>query len=467
MGRSIHNPEPQSQEHSDSVDSLLKPHLTSSIPASSAVAVTQPKPMRWLLGSVAFGLTATVSAVVGMALMVLTPLSPAIAPDNEGRPMTFEELWQRSVGYRITRPVNILVMGVDRVPDIPEDSPEILEGRSDTMLVIRVNPTDESVSLLSIPRDTQVYIPGDGITKINHANMEGGPELAAEVTSGLLNQLPIDRYVRVSTEAFRELVDLVGGIEIFVPERMYYVDQTQQLYIDLEEGWQILNGDQAEQFARFRADGQGDVGRVQRQQQLIQALRDRLIHPTVIPKLPEIIQLFQQYVDTNLSPDEMLALVTFGLNIDQEQFRMVMLPGRFSSPDEFIASYWIMDSEGRDQVMAEYFQMGDVAQTGDRPRSLNRLSIAVQNASGDDGAGRAVANYLRDQGFSNVYVISDWGQSLPQTQIIVQRGALRDANRLERLLGVGRVVAASTGDLSSDLTIRVGDDWAEFFEQLR
>ncbi|NJN57078.1 MAG: LCP family protein [Leptolyngbyaceae cyanobacterium SL_5_9] len=351
-------------------------------------------------------------------------------------------------------------MGIDRVPDVPADSPEVLNGRSDTMLLVQVDPADNSINVLSIPRDTQVEIPGVGLTKINHANMLGGDSLAARVVSRNLNGVTIDRYVRVSTEAFRELVDLLGGVEVFVPQPMSYTDETQKLYIDLEQGWQTLNGDEAEQFARFRSDGNGDIGRVQRQQQLIRALRDRITSPAVIPKLPEAIQLIQKYVDTNLSLEEMLALANFGMALEQDNFRMVMLPGRFSTPDEFVASYWITDTDAVDQVMQEYFQVPSITRSQEH-RALNNLHIAVQNASGEPRLGSQVADYLQDQGFDNVYVIQDWPDHQFQTDIIVQRGNMRGAALLENVLGLGRVVSASTGDLQSDLTIRVGEDWAD------
>lgn len=420
---------------------------------------SKPNPLRWLAWGTALVTTGVVSGIIGVALSWLTPLPPTIAPDTNQQ-LSLNDLWSKGFRYNITRPVNILVMGIDRVPDVPPDSPEVLNGRSDTMLLVQVDPADNSINVLSIPRDTQVEIPGVGLTKINHANMLGGDDLAARVVSRNLNGVTIDRYVRVSTEAFRELVDLLGGVEVFVPQRMSYTDETQKLYIDLEQGWQTLNGDQAEQFARFRADGNGDIGRVQRQQQLIRALRDRVTSPAVIPKLPEAIQLIQKYVDTNLSLEEMLALANFGTSLEQDSFRMVMLPGRFSTPDEFVASYWITDSDAVDQVMQEYFQVPSVTSSQER-RALNHLYIAVQNASGEPRLGSQVADYLQEQGFDNVYVIQDWPDHQVQTDIIVQRGNMQGAALLENVLGLGRVVSASTGDLQSDLTIRVGEDWAD------
>jgi polyisoprenyl-teichoic acid--peptidoglycan teichoic acid transferase len=367
---------------------------------------------------------------------------------------------RQTLRYEVTRPVNVLVMGVDRVLDAPPNSPEVLSGRSDTMLLVRIDPENNAVNVLSIPRDTQVEIPGEGLAKINYANEVGGPGLAARVVSHSLNDVPIDRYVRVSTDAFRELVDLLGGVEVYVPQEMKYTDNTQDLHIDLEQGWQTLNGEQAEGFARFRADGNGDIGRVQRQQVLIHALRERLTSPAVLPRLLQAIELMQEYVDTNLTLEEMLALVSVGLGLDREDFHMVMLPGRFSTPDEYVASYWMMDEAGRDQVLASYFEMPMVGMMQDR-QSLRQLRIAVQNASGEPDVAHRAAAYLQSQGFDNVYIIQDWADEQQKTQIIAQRGDLDSAQRLETTLGLGEVVAASTGDLESDITLRVGADWLD------
>jgi LCP family protein required for cell wall assembly len=315
--------------------------------------------------------------------------------------------------------------------------------------------------MLSIPRDTQVDIPGIGIAKINDANVEGGPALAARVVSRTLNDVPIDRYVRVTTDAFRELVDLVGGVEVFVPYPMKYEDVTQNLKIDLDVGWQTLNADQAEQFVRFRKYQNGDIGRVQRQQALLKALRQRLVSPTVLPRLPQAIRVIQQYVDTNLTPEEMLALVGFALKLEQDDFKMVLLPGRFSNAKEYLGSYWIVDSTGRERIMREYFQQNAGWTSLETPNSSSGVRIAIQNATNDPQVTSQVIRYLAEKNFRNVYVVQDWPSQQRQTQIIVQQGDLGAAATLKKVLGLGQLEASSTGDLKSDLTIRVGEDWLD------
>jgi LCP family protein required for cell wall assembly len=423
--------------------------------------VSLKKFLRRLAWTVVFGVTATVSAIAGATVMLMVPL-----PQEWGGAVAtppFAELWKSGFRYQVSRPVNVLIMGVDEARDVAGAEPDSLVGRTDTMLLVRIDPATEAVNILSIPRDTRVEIPGYGIDKINQANFEGGAELAAQTVSYNFNNVQIDRYVRVSTAAFREIIDAVGGVEVFVPKPMYYEDKTQGLLIDLEPGWQILNGEEAEQFARFRHDAFGDIGRVQRQQILLKALKERIMNPAVIPQLPQIVRVLQRYIDSNLTAEEMLALASFGLQLQPEGLHMVMLPGRFSDPEEFQASYWLRDENASNQVMEEFFQTESVGVlTEDQPRrTVSRLSIAVQNASGEPLLAQSVADYLKDQGFHNVYVIEDWPSKTRQTAVIAQRGDLQSAAIVESVLGMGQVMSESTGDLESDITIRVGEDWVE------
>lgn len=429
----------------------------SSAPRRSSVA-------RWLFWSLVLFLTTTISATLGATLALVTPLSTAIcppprcaAPDQQGRSLV--DLWREAFLYRLTRPVNILVMGIDRVPDAPSHSSASFNGRSDTMLLLRVDPSDNSVKVLSIPRDTQVDSPELTIQKINQANADGGPALAARIVSSTLNDVPIDRYVRVTTDAFRELVDLVGGVEVFVPYPMRYVDKTQQLDISLDPGWQLLDGEQAEKFARYRHDKYGDIGRVQRQQVLLKALRQRLVSPAILPRLPQLLRVMQKYVDTNVSLEEMLALANFGIKLDRADIQMVMLPGHFSDSRQY-SSYWILDRKGRDRVMHDYFAVdgNDIAR--ETNRSQDNIRIAVQNASGEANMSRRVAQYLKTLGFNNIYLVKDWPDQERQTQIIVQQGDIDAAKKLQDKLGLGNIESASTGDIESDITLRIGEDWS-------
>ncbi|MBE9225101.1 LCP family protein [Phormidium sp. LEGE 05292] len=411
-----------------------------------------------LFWGLAFGVTATVATSLGITLGIFAPL-PFVA--SEQQTQSLSDILQKFAVYKMTRPVNILVMGVDRVPDAPKDSPAGLNGRSDTLLLLRLDPSDNSVKMLSIPRDTHVDNPFLSINKINQANVDGGAALAADVVSSTLDGVKIDRYVRVTTEAFRKLVDLVGGVEVFVPKKMHYKDETQHLEINLEPGLQTLNGEQAEQFARFRQDENGDIGRVQRQQLLLQAVRQRLTNPNILPRLPEMMSVMKNYVDTNINWEEMLALANFGLNLQKTDIKMVMLPGRFSHTGEFDGrSYWVVDEEKRDRLMQQYFgvEVKEIAKETEND-STTSVRIAIQNASGQSNMSNRAAQYLRKLGFRNIYLVRDWPETQTKTQIIVQKGDVKAAEKLQSALGMGTIEPASVGDIESDLTLRVGEDW--------
>ena len=419
----------------------------------------------WLLFLI---FTAAISAGIGAITALLAPVEPQLISkvlDATG----FNDTSSNPSGYRLSRPVNILILGIDRVPEAATNSPKIFNGRSDTILLFHLDSRDKSINLLSIPRDTKVEIPGIRFSKINEANATGGAALATRLVSNMLNNATIERYVRVSSGAFRELVDLLGGVEVFVPRPMSYIDTAQKLKINLAQGWQTLNGEQAEQFARFRNDGLGDIGRIQRQQSLIQSIRNRLASPSVFVRLPQIVRLMQKYVDTNLNFEEILTIANFGLQLERDNFKMVMLPGRSSSEQRDLRSYWILDAAGRDRIMTQYFKQSvpDFAQSRfpnpSQSISPSNLKISVQNASSNPKTAKTVAAFLQKKGFSNISVVKDWPDKQRQSQIIVQQGDLEAANMLQKALGDGKIEASSTGEIESDLTIRIGEDWVKRF----
>lgn len=454
-------------EESLQLPSVSKPSYT----VKNFSAQTWHPFFKGILWGMAFSFTATFSGAIGALVVLMTPFFPLNNANSDGslfqNPLELLSLQNlKSVlQYKISRPVNILILGIDRVPpDEKTLATDLFAGRSDTMLLVRFDPTDQSLKVLSIPRDTRIEDSRLSTPKINQANVEGGAELAATIVSENFNHIQIDRYVRVTTDAFIELVNLVGGIDVYIPQTMKYDDNTQKLHIDLEEGWQTLSGEEAEGFARFRKDQNGDIGRVQRQQILLKALGDKLKSPMILPRIPQIIELLQKYVDTNLTLEEMFALVNFGQQVDNNNIKMVLLPGRFSQPTEYELSYWIMSKHQKNIIMEEFFDQDlDSSETWNNSdqSSQTNVRIAVQNATNEKELAHQFANYLIQNNYTNVYVIEDYHQTLEESQIIVQKGDFQSANNLKDLLGIGHLESNSTGSLDSDLTIRVGEDWLQ------
>ncbi len=400
------------------------------------------------------------SLLLGASVALLTPIFwgdrsniKQLSSNNSQLPSN--AFLSNGLPYQISRPVNILVMGIEPHPGAWNAL--AFTGSSDTMLLLRLDPDRKSIRVLSIPKDSQVTLP-NGLGKISNANALGGSTIAARVVSRTLNNVPIDRYVTITTDALQQLVDQLGGVEIFVPQPMSYQDATQKLQIDLDQGWQTLNGEQAEQFARFRASSKaGDLDRVQRQQLLLKALRDRLTSPAVLPRLPQITRIAQTLVESNLSPEEMLAIANFTVTLNPENLQMLLLPGDLSPFSQDPNSYWLY-TPGQDQIMSKYFGTFTIG-AAQKPKAFTSLKIAVQNASGEPKRSQQVVNYLKSKGFDNVYIVADWSDEQRQTQIIAQKGNVDAATNLQKVLGGGNVEADATGDLNSSLTIRVGKDW--------
>ncbi|WP_234987247.1 LytR family transcriptional regulator [Bacillus sinesaloumensis] len=197
------------------------------------------------------------------------------------------------VVFKEQDPISILLMGVDqRNGD---------RGRSDSLIVLTVNPNEKSTQMVSIPRDTRTEIIGRGFDdKINHAYAFGGPEMTINTVENFLD-IPIDYYVQVNMESFKDIVDTVGGVNVSNSFNFTYGGHT------FKEGSISLNGEQALAFSRMRyEDPRGDFGRQERQRQIIQAVIQKGASLSSIPKAGDILDIFGENIQTNLTFDEML-----------------------------------------------------------------------------------------------------------------------------------------------------------------
>ena len=452
--------------------------------ASSQVDLWRRRIIQWIL-IVAGMLSASIVSATAGALLAFslsgTPLLQRDLSPEESAVFSQDNLVDSGLRLRLprlTRPVNVLLMGTSvlssDVNEIPVEAQglgyhaqvNVLTGLTDVMLLVRFDPIHQDLKVLSIPRDTRTFVPNLGMTKINAANVQGGPALTAQVVSELLGGVGIDRYAILNIQGVEKLVDALGGVEIYVPQDMRYQDDSQRLYINLKEGQQHLNGNQALQFLRFRYDSYGDIGRIQRQQLLLRALMEQSLNPRTIANLPDITNVIRTHVDTNLSMEELLALFGFASKIDRSSVEMLMLPGDFSTPD-YDASYWLPNYEAIDQLAQTHLRANgggitirseDVNTPEQAPESLR---ITIQNSTGESSAADEVANMLYDRGYGNLSVGYDYPEALAVTQIIAQNSDRQTAETLRDLLQLGEVRIDNTGDLNSDVTIQVGSDWLQ------
>lgn len=375
----------------------------------------------------------------------------------------------------LTRPVNILVLGaIILTSDLPDaqskpkgkylaEVDDNFNGMSDAMLLIRFDPATQKVAVLSIPRDTRVDIQGVGKTKINFANYVGGAPLSAQTVSQVLGDIPIDRYIRFNVNGFGKLVDALGGVDVYVPKKMKYQDDSQHLYINLNAGQQKLDGSKAIQYMRYRHDDLGDIGRIQRQQAFFRAFIDQKLKPGAITKFPELLAIVKDNIDTNLSVEEVLALVGYTSKIDRKNIQMHMAPGRFSNSGEFDSlSYWILDNRRLAKIMSQSFGIMKKADTSLEESTPQNLRIAIQDSMSQPEGSKKATTVLSKAGYAQVFPASDrWTKPLAKTQIVAQSGDRESAEKLREALGIGEVVIESTGDIESDITVRVGKDWLQ------
>lgn len=198
--------------------------------------------------------------------------------------------------------------------------------RTDTIEVIHWDDAHHRVRILGVPRDINVTLPGISNTKLVHAYATGGIGRARAATVRLLN-VPIAHYVVFSLPAMRHIVDLIGGVPVNVEKRMVYTDRLQGLFINLSPGYQVLDGARAEQYLRFRNDREGDIGRIRRQQVFLRAAVAETHKPSVMLRMPQIIQTARGDVETDLTASQLLGWLQRVQPIKPEQISTESIDG--------------------------------------------------------------------------------------------------------------------------------------------
>lgn len=412
------------------------------------LARKRPKmPMLWLV--IACGVVCAALIFAGIKLFN----TPWVIRNPVSQEPVFS--WQGSPGQKV-----ILVMGVD-APNrsVRQKDENSFEGtRTDTMMLMRVNSDKKQVSLVSIPRDSKVYLAGNrGIDKINAAHALGGPDLAVQTVQDSFG-IPIDNFIVINLRGVRDLVDALGGIDLYIEKPMRYTDNTAKLYINFQPGQQHLNGKEAESFLRFRHDQLGDIGRIRRQQQFISAVSKKLREPGVVFKIPKMVELANNYLETDLNSNDLLTLAFFGKDLNLNSLRTATLPGH---PGGTRVSYWVIDPEPAQLILDRLIL--------DNPQPL---------FSGSDDAGKplkvgllydpALANTIpglvKKLETKNFNVVCKDSQRRTGTQIIEHTSRVTDSltdtlRTTDTRLGKARLIFAPVGTTFENNACSVGEDY--------
>lgn len=241
---------------------------------------------------------------------------------------------------------NVLILGVDDNPDIKD----LWTGtRTDTIIIVNIDPKTKSLNAVSVPRDSKVFLANNkGINKINSAHVIGGIELTKKTVEKTLG-IRIHRFVLVHENIVKDLVNALGGVDIYIEKPMQYHDRTAKLNINFTPGMHKLNGQEAVEYLRFRHDKMGDIGRTQRQQWFLRGVIKKLQEPSTLSKIPELVSIANQYIKTDIPPSEMLHYADFMRHLDLSKTEIATLPGQPNQKGYI--SYWILDPEKTQEVV--------------------------------------------------------------------------------------------------------------------
>ena len=248
--------------------------------------------------------------------------------------------------------------------------------RTDTMMVATYNVDTKQITIMQLPRDT--YVPNNGRRdkKLNSAYFTGIDQLKKEVN--LAYGIEVHKYVEVNIDAFKTLIDAIGGVEVDVPINMIYDDPEQNLHIYLLKGVQVLDGNKAEQFVRFRKnnDGsgypRGDLQRMEAQRQFITATVKQIVGGDGLKNINKLIKIAQENVNTDLSFNEIYDYCTAVMTTDQEM-QFLEAPGY----PKMISggSYFIVNYDEAVKIAQDCFYATDQEISG-----MNRVSVKAESA---------------------------------------------------------------------------------------
>src|SRR5438552_6461135 len=313
--------------------------------------------------------------------------------------------------------VNILVLGIDKRDDEP-----IAGTRSDTMIVVSIDPVSKSAAMVSLPRDMWVTIPGctaregcsGGQQRINVAHAVGGPDMARQTVAADFG-VPISFYARVDFRGFEQMIDAAGGVVIDVDwpvkDDEYPTPDYGYQRIYFAPGPQLMDGPMALEYARSR-HGMSDFARAGRQQKVLVSLRNRALQLNMLARAPELVGIAQKSLSTDLSPVQMLSLAKLLSQIDRNNITSLVIDTNYVTP--------FKGQDGADLLSPNTSAIRAAISATQRAAAHPELKAKVEvlNGSGTAGLGQKAADYLTAQGFNVVRVAaaerSDYRSSLVQ-----------------------------------------------------
>lgn len=350
-----------------------------------------------------------------------------------------------------SEPINILLIG--------SDSRDGEDARSDTLIFLNVNFQARRAYLVSIPRDTRVYIPGYGQDKINAAYAYGQAELSIRTIEDFLG-VDLNHFVEVDFEGFKDMVDTLGGIDINVKKGID--DRSYQYRMRIPTGRQRMDGETALNYVRYR-HGDSDFNRAGRQQEFLKALAANAFRPRTVLKLPKLVGILNENVGTDMSDRDMLGLANFLRNLPKTRMDSITLAGEstmiggisFVEPDPvFLVELMERVEAGRSLKSMKSWDESDKMSMDFKPGQ-----VVVLNGSGKAGLATRARARLVGYGVSGVRIGNAESYAFKRTRILFAHKDKARAQRLRRLLYQDAVLKETAGTSTSDIRIILGFDY--------
>ncbi|MBT9588968.1 LCP family protein [bacterium] len=388
--------------------------------------------------------------VLGGGLLATNYLGHNAGATSSDVPWTqmFQKSYGKSVFVGERKRINLLVLGIDYNHD-NKGMIYTKGARSDTMMVASIGDEAQYLNVISVPRDTYTLISESiGSDKINAAFSYGGVKQTRETVSRFLG-VPIHYYVIVKVHGAKKIIDALGGLPVDVEKDMDYDDNWGQLHIHLKKGPQVLNGEQAVGYARFRHDEEGDYGRMRRQQQVIRSLIRRLKDPSIVTKFAQLAQAVKETLETDLTVDQMIDLALLYKGFDQSKMRS----GQIKGDDETVnGAMVIVPYEPENTKIIRRLLKDDI------DLGLRDMRIRLLNASGDSSLGNQIADEMNLEGFNVVKVEDSTGKSVKTTEILEHVRSPRVHTRLQTLFPDAKFLNSASINPDYDITITIGTD---------
>lgn len=342
---------------------------------------------------------------------------------------------------------------------------------TDTIMLVKYNPKEQTASMLSIPRDTFIgsskatASPSD---KINALCQGTNPEKTVKAVSELTG-IPVTNYVLVDTKGLRELVDLIGGVWFDVPIDMKYTDKKQNLYIDLKAGYQLLDGDKAEQVVRFRHNSDGttysaeygeqDFGRARTQREFLKATAKQILKPQNVFKIGELLDLAYNNIKTNMTMTEFKDYIPALVNFNPDDLQSDRLPGEPQYLNGY--SFVVNDEDESEKIINELFseQLEINSNKNEDTTPIGEgIKVEILNGTGNSNT----LKNLEEKLVENSYTIVNTGDTSKVSKTVIINNTDKDekiSNDLKTVVGIGEQKLASNESSDADFTIIIGTDY--------